>query len=476
MTGSPRGKKRVVILGAGSSGLSVAWGLIGNDRYEVTVLERSAGLGGLSRTLVHDGIRFDIGPHRLSPQLPGVVERIRGLLGEDLLELENEHGVYFRGTLYKYPPGLTDLLRPLSLWYTLRFGTSWIADRSSAALAVLARGDRELSFEEVLVRSFGRKFCIDVIFPMIEKVWGTRDLHADFARLRFETPTIASVIRRLLSRRGHPGNRYFYYPREGYGQIFDALGVVIQKGGIKVELEAGIRAIAADSLDGPFRVSYLRDGQAREMEADLVVSTVSNRDLLCYLAASGLISPLLRESAAFSSRTLRMGVMVVSDYRLPSRIIIFPESKYIFNRISDMSQFAGLGNPEGCAVLLVDIICEQGNEFDTMPDDAFNRRLRDAVLSLGWFPGDRVEKMFNVKVPDAYPVLDMPRYRAQEAAERYFDGTAVLLCGREASSDYNNSHNAIGKGLLTADYILGKIGHEEFMRLSRLIGRLPIQD
>lgn len=472
----PPAKKRVVILGAGSSGLSVAWGLMGNDHYEVTILERSAGLGGLSRTLVQDGIRFDIGPHRLSPQLPGVVERIRGLLGEDLLELENEHGVFFRGTLYKYPPGLADLLRPVALWYTLSFGASWIADRALAAAAVLARGSRELSFEEVLVQSFGRRFCTDVIFPMIEKVWGTRDLHADFARLRFETPTIAGVIRRLMSRKGHPGNRYFYYPREGYGQIFDSLGLALRQAGITLELRAAVRSIGAGSLDGPFSVSYSCDGRERELEADLVVSTVSNRDLLGYLAATGLVSPLLRERPAFSSRTLRMGVMVVRDYRLPSRIIIFPEADCIFNRISDMSQFARLGNPETCAVLLVDIVCEQGGEFDTMPEDAFNRRLREAVLSLGWFPEDRVVKMFSVRVPDAYPVLDVARYRAQEAVERYFDGTCLLLCGREASSDYNNSHNAIGKGLLTADYVMGKIGHEEFLRLSRLIGRLPIQD
>jgi hypothetical protein len=35
------------------------------------------------------------------------------------------------------------------------------------------------------------------------------------------------------------------------------------------------------------------------------------------------------------------------DFTLPIRVIIFPEEKYVFNRISETNKFSDLGYPEG---------------------------------------------------------------------------------------------------------------------------------
>lgn len=467
---------RVAIIGAGPSGLSVAWGLADNQRYEVTIIEATTEIGGLSKTLNYGGIRFDIGPHRLSAQLPEMLEAVRGLLGDQLIEKENHHAVYFGGNLYRYPPRLRDFLNFSSLRNTLWFGSSWLIARLKSALTRLSPR-HNWTFEEVLLNGFGKNFCIAVIFPMIKKVWGNGDLHADFARIRFQLPTVSNFILRLFSKRAKLNSRYFYYPVGGFGEIWKNVGRHLLRHAHNIELSAQINRIDADSLNGPFKIYYNRKaGEEKILEADILVSTVSNQDLLGYLRGIAEVAPLMPEKNHFDSRTLRLGIMLVQDFHLPTRVVIFPEQAQIFNRISEMNQFADLGYPEGQSVLMVDVIVDKQSPYHEMPEDEFNRQLKAAVLALGWFKEQDITRTFSIKVPNAYPVLDRRRYEAQERLSSFFANSGIILCGREASTDYNNAHNAIAKGFLAAELIQGKTSYEVYYESSKIIGRLPIQD
>lgn len=468
-------RKRVVILGAGPSGLSVGWGLIGKD-VDVTVLEATDAVGGLSRTLEKNGIRFDIGPHRLSAQLPDVVEAVRGLLDGELLEKENLHAVYFGGILYSYPPKLRDFLNFSSFKSTVLFGTSWLWARAGDVLKGLFGAEKGHSFEESLRRLFGKRFCNTVIFPMMTKVWGTKDMHPEFAGIRFQLPTVSSFVRRLFFKRARFNVRYFYYPPKGFGHIWERLGGHLRENGQKIELGAKIKSIGAASLQGPFTVDYVQGGVDKTVEADLLLSSIPNGALLGYLSGTGLADAVLSERGKFHSRTLRLGILLVKGFNLPTRVIIFPEDRYIFNRISEMNHFADLGYPEGHAVLMVDVICEKGGRYDLMKEAEFDSVLLEAALTLGWFKREDVVMNFGIRIPETYPVLNKERYEAQETVSGFFAGTAVVLCGREASSDYNNAHNAVAKGFLAARYILGEISYGEYENSSRVVGRLPIQD
>ena len=59
-------KKKVVIIGAGPAGLTAAYELLKdkNNQYEVTILEETNEIGGISRTVRYNGNRMDIGGHR----------------------------------------------------------------------------------------------------------------------------------------------------------------------------------------------------------------------------------------------------------------------------------------------------------------------------------------------------------------------------------------------------------------------------
>jgi phytoene desaturase len=75
--------KRVVIVGAGPGGLAAAM-LLTRAGLQVTVLERSANVGGRTSTIQGDGFRFDLGPTFFL--YPRVLAEIFQAVGRDLRE------------------------------------------------------------------------------------------------------------------------------------------------------------------------------------------------------------------------------------------------------------------------------------------------------------------------------------------------------------------------------------------------------
>ena len=56
--------EKAVIIGAGPAGLTAAYELLTRSNIVPIVLEKSEYMGGLSRTVEHNGNRIDIGGHR----------------------------------------------------------------------------------------------------------------------------------------------------------------------------------------------------------------------------------------------------------------------------------------------------------------------------------------------------------------------------------------------------------------------------
>jgi protoporphyrinogen oxidase len=471
-------KKNIVIIGGGPSGLSVAWGLSNEPDLKVHIIEIGNRVGGLSKTLSHDSIKFDIGPHRLSPQLPNIVKRVKELLGDDLVEKPNHHGVYYNNILYSYPPKLSDFANISSLKSSLVFGSSWLWARLADSVNIFqSKAKREhRPFEDRLRAYFGNRFCDTVVFPMVRKVWGDCDLHSEFARIRFELPTFLSLLKKVFFNKYELNDNIFYYPTHGFSQIWDTLAEHLKEKGSKIELGARINQIETDSLKGPFKVTFQQGDVSKRIDADIIVSTISNKFLMDYLEPTGLMKPVAHLKKSYPSRTLRLGIVEVKDFKLKQRVIIFPEPKHIFNRIAEMNQFADLGYAKGHSILMVDVINDNGDELDSMSDSEFNAALLKSLSTLGWWKESQVERIFSRRFPGAYPILSPERYEAQEDIEEFFANSGIILCGREASSDYNNAHNAIGKGFIAADYITGAIDYGEYKKTSKTIGRLPIQD
>ena len=112
--------RQTVIAGAGIAGLSAAYRLQGESDVPFTVFEKAPVVGGYSRTVQHEGFRFDLGGHRFYTKKPGVSRVVEELVGDDLLQVDRISRIFFNGRFVHYPLRAFSTLRALGAWSALR--------------------------------------------------------------------------------------------------------------------------------------------------------------------------------------------------------------------------------------------------------------------------------------------------------------------------------------------------------------------
>jgi len=130
----------VVVIGAGPAGLTAAYDLTRRG-VPTVVFDADRQVGGLARTVVYKGFRFDIGGHRFFTKVSAVRDLWHELLGDDLLRRPRLSRIYYGGRFYDYP------LRAANVLANLGPLTS-VAVLASYARAQLHPIDPERSFED----------------------------------------------------------------------------------------------------------------------------------------------------------------------------------------------------------------------------------------------------------------------------------------------------------------------------------------
>ena len=75
-------KKKVVILGAGITGLSAGVRFLENG-YDVCIVEKAQYVGGLAKTVVHGNYLLDLGPHHMYSRNESTLKEMLDLFEKD---------------------------------------------------------------------------------------------------------------------------------------------------------------------------------------------------------------------------------------------------------------------------------------------------------------------------------------------------------------------------------------------------------
>ena len=211
----------IIVLGAGPAGLAAALELAESGR-RVTLIEREAHVGGNATSFNLAGVWVDYGSHRLHPASDQrVLERIRGLLGDDLLTRPRHGRIRLLGRWIHFPLRPADLA--LRLHPAFAFGVG--VDLFRKVLPDSASTTDE-TFASILQKGLGSTICNEFYFPYARKIWGVepKTLSPIQARKRVSSGSIGKMIKRLLPGGAGSGGAntkgVFYYPRQGFGQIF----------------------------------------------------------------------------------------------------------------------------------------------------------------------------------------------------------------------------------------------------------------
>ena len=159
-------RPRCVVIGAGPAGLTAAYELSGNG-VNAVVLEQDDIVGGISRTVEHNGYRFDIGGHRFFSKVPLINQWWTSILGDDFQPRSRLSRIYYNGKFFDYPLRPSNALRGLGLAEAIMIMASYVNARTFPTA-------EEQNFEEWVCNRFGRRL-FDMFFKTYtEKVWGMK--------------------------------------------------------------------------------------------------------------------------------------------------------------------------------------------------------------------------------------------------------------------------------------------------------------
>jgi protoporphyrinogen oxidase len=446
---------RVVILGGGACGTTAAWHLA-RAGADVAVVEREPRVGGLCGTEERDGFRFDFGGHRFISRSRALEALVRELVGDDLLLRTRSSAVLNGGRTYRYPLELDDVVRNGGIADGTRALASYAAQR-------LKRGGDDVSFEDWVVRRFGRRLYDRFFGPYTEKLWGIppTQISSDWAAQRISLPSLGDVALRLAGLRYGGARTYarrYWYPRLGIGQIFERMAAVAEHHGARFVL--GTRVVGLDrGRDGRVRAVRLSSGD--ELRCDAVISTVSLPLVAAMLGGAALPSDIARAAGGLKFRAIRLVHLLLARPEFsPHTWLYVSEPRYRIARIQEPRRRSPDMAPPGHTSLMLELPCAVGDELWRAPEEAVVARCLDELADLGF--GDVARDVvghFSSFVEEGYPIyhLDYKRERARVLA--WVGETPNLVTvGRQGAFRYVFMDTAMDMGVAAAETLLGRVG------------------
>src|ERR1700735_3803856 len=238
----------VVVLGAGPAGLTAGYQLCKQGK-PVIVLESSDQVGGIARTQIRDGYRFDLGGHRFFTKVKEVDDLWHEIMKEEFLKRPRQSRIYCNAKCLEYPLQGVDVIKKLGPVELTRCLISYM-------WAALKPKGREDSFEQWVSNRFGRRLYNHFFKTYTEKLWGVSadEIRAEWAAQRIKGLSFFSAAKAAFL--GNKGNKIksliseFNYPRFGPGQMWELMtNEIIAKGG-EVRLNAAVTRIRMDGSRG----------------------------------------------------------------------------------------------------------------------------------------------------------------------------------------------------------------------------------
>jgi protoporphyrinogen oxidase len=495
-------RKKAIIIGAGPAGLTAAYELLTRSDIVPVVLEKTAFMGGISRTVEYKGNRMDIGGHRFFSKsdrvmdwwlshLPVENREAAGKIiayqrqsrsipmtapssnGEAvMLVRERRSRIYFLRKFFAYPIQLTvETLRNLGVIRVLKIGFSYV-------YSALFPPQRIENLEDFFISRFGRELYRTFFKSYTEKVWGVpcRQISAEWGAQRIKglsfTKTIQHILTKALQKPADVRQKdtetslieQFLYPKLGPGQLWETVadkvktmgGVIIQGLSVqKLHLEGNqVAAVAATDAHG--REHFFR--------GDYFFSTMPVKELVGGLDAD--VPQNVREIAEnlqyrdFITVGLLVRRLTVKDKEDPQRLLrdnwIYiqePEVKagrlQIFNNWSPYL----VRDPE-TVWIGVEYFCYDSDAMWNLPDEQMAQLAASELEQIGIISSSDLLDFTVVRMPKTYPAY-FGAYERFEEVRAYLDSlTNLFLVGRNGMHKYNNQDHSMLTAMTAVDNIL----------------------
>lgn len=475
-----------IIIGAGPAGLTAAYELLETTDIHPIVIEQEAFVGGLARTMHHNGCYIDVGGHRFFTKDKRIKE-----IWQDLLPLQGEPA--YDDRLLKRPcalqaggpdPETTDdvLLSRTRLSrilydehffsYPVTLGAETIENLGPVRLlsilasyvAACAHPKQEQSLEDFLINRFGRKLYELFFRDYTYKVWGRypSEIDVSWGAQRIKGVSIRKALAHIFKKNSEKEKETsfidtFWYPKYGPGQLWEAMAKRIEeKGGIIIKNAKVIELLGTkDHLTG---VTIETPGGERTLKADSLFSSMPIAELAPALPKTMISKEALAIAKALPYRDfITVGILTdkidltnetdrptLGD--IPPDCWIYIQEPHIhMGRLQIFNNWSPylVKDPLHQVWLGLEYFVKEGDPLWQMDDEAFIEMAEDELETMGILSKRHVKDAVRYRVKKAYPAYfdayeDFPKVRHE------LDKITNLYCiGRNGQHRYNNMDHSM---------------------------------
>ena len=486
--------KKVIIIGAGPAGITAGYELLKNrdgfeETYDVLILEESDAIGGISRTVKHNGNRMDIGGHRFFSKdanvtawwdevmpkqgAPALDDKILGRTiavtpgGPDpdttdrvMLTRNRVSRIYYKKKFFDYPVKMN--------WNTIKnmgFVTTGVAGFSYLYTTVFKK--EEDSLENFYINRFGRKLYSMFFEGYTEKLWGRHPsvISADWGAQRVKGLSIVAILKDIL-RKALPGAsngkvetsliEEFQYPKFGPGQLWEtAAKEFVSMGG---RLQTGCKVVELHTANGEIsELVYEENGQRKALTADFYISSMPVKDLVAGM--NDVPTEMQRIAEGLPYRDfVTVGLCVKkinlkNETKLKTLQNIVPDC-WIYvqdvgvklGRIQIFNNWSPymVAKPQETVWMGLEYFCAEGDEHWNMTQEQWVEFAANELIAMGVLSSkEDILDSHKECVKKAYPAY-FDTYYEIDGLIRWLDTFRNLFCvGRNGQHRYNNMDHSM---------------------------------
>ena len=439
---------KIVIIGAGPTGLAAGYRLRELGYTNFTLLESRHKVGGLaSSERSPNGFTYDIGGHVLFSHYEYFDRLFDRLMGDEYQELLRESWVWMCDRFLPYPFQNNIKFLPKEVVLECLLG---LIEAQKQPLDKSRVGN----FEELIQGAFGPGIARHFMMPYNFKVWAhpPRMMNKEWIGERVSTPPIERVLGNVVLDREDVSwgpNATFKYPRVGgTGELFERM---------RPYVEENLRLCApVVSVDVEHREVVLADTSREPF--DVLLSTIP-LDLL----VGSLVGPVPDCIRTQAARLRHSGSCIVGvGIRQPSPStkcwMYFPEDNAPFYRLTYLSNYSPdvVPDPSTHYSILAEISHSEFKPVDrqTIVDDTIQGLVNTRMIS----EADRrdIVDAYLIERDYTYPTPSLERDEVLSTVQPWLDAQGIHSRGRFGAWRYEvgNMDHAVAQGVEWVNRVL----------------------
>jgi len=473
--------KTAVIIGAGPAGLAAAYELIKKSDIKPIIIERDSQVGGISRTINHNGYALDIGPHRFFSKIKRVNDLWQEILPlassdtnhkKEFLKVKRKTRILFLKKFFDYPISLSaGTLKNLGPKRIVKILFSYLKVK-------LWPIKNEKNLENFFINRFGKELYLTFFKDYTEKVWGLPCslIPRDWGAQRVKELSISKALMHFLKKtlNIHQFNETslieeFFYPTLGAGQMYEEMAKQIIENGGQIYLNS--ETINLESEPNKIKALNIKNenGLTKTIKADYFLSSMPVKDLINQIEcpvleikeiANGLVYRDYIIIGLLFKKMLKTNQIkeVTKNNIIPDNWVYIQEPNIKMGRLDIFNNFSEKMLKDNNLVWLgAEYFCNEGDEFWRKNDNALKNLAIEELQEINMTNCDDLLDYIVIRQPKAYPAY-FGTYNQFDKIKKFINGFENLfLIGRNGTHCYNNMDHSILSGLTAADNIINGI-------------------